>query len=438
MLGTRQPLRLRSACTECYAAKVRCSGEKYGCDRCRRNGLSCEYHISMVGRAPKKQRMKMNDRIPRLQESRVPPSATLPQSILESGSSQQPLVSASRTGHQPTAVNTTMGDGSILTMGEFTAISADTEINSYLQNLLSDYPDLPLVSPGATDPVWLGTENLFPDLPTDVPGISNSEGMPDKRTLECPIQERRAHSVRSRLAEQPDARAPISPSYRDKSVISAYPHAAALMKTIECLEEQLQTPQLPIDQAMRLNRQAMAKVREASKTDEFRRCHSCPLLVATIMDLVVGMYEVVIHSTQRPAGKQDVIPLGEENNLPWRTYVFQQPAETSEMPCSGSSPISAISGGSEPPVFQFGCLEFDPEEQEIFRAAMMRRDLRRCVETIQYCSQEILQQQKKVADLRGGPRNWGFQSRRPSNKIHTQWYQEMGYRTKELLATLPA
>ncbi|KAF7519317.1 hypothetical protein PCG10_010071 [Penicillium crustosum] len=392
----------------------------------------------MVGRAPKKKRMKANDRTLRLRESRVLPSATLPQSVPQSGSSQQPLVSASRTGHQPTSVNTTMGGDSILTMGEFTAGSADTEINSYLLNLLSDFPDLPLVSPGATDPSWLGTENLFPDLCTELSGISTSEGMSDKHTLGFPIQERTADPVRSRLAEQNEARAPVSPSYRDNSVISAYPHAAALLKTIECLEEQLQTSQVPIDQAMRLNRQAMAKVREVSKTDEFRRCHSCPLLVATIMDLVVGLYEVVILSTQRHAGNEDAVPLEDGNNMPWHNSLFQQPVETSEMPSSGSSPRSAIGGSSEPPLFQFGCLEFDPEEQEIFRAAMMRRDLRRCVETIQYCSQEILQQQKKASDLCSGPRNRGFQSRRPSNKIHTQWYQEMGYRTKELLIALPA
>lgn len=392
----------------------------------------------MVGRAPKKQRKKASDRILHPQESRVPPSPTSPLSDPESGVSQQPLVSVSMAGHRPTTVNNTMGDGFILTNGEFTAVSADTEINSYLQNLLSNYPDLPLVSPGATDPFWLGTENLFPDLRPNIPGISISEGVSDKHTLGFTIQERTADSVRSRLAQQTDARAPIPLRYRDKSVTSAYPHTAALMMTIECLEEQLQTPQAPIDQAMRLNRQAMARVREVSKTDEFQRCHSCPFLVATIMDLVVGLYEVVILSTQRPAGEEDAVPLGDENNLPWRNSLFQQPMETSEIPSSRSSPRSAISGGSEPPLFQFGCLEFDPEEQEIFRAAMMRRDLQRCVETIQYCSQEILQQQKPTADLRSGPRDGSFQPRMPSNKIHTQWYQEMGYRTKELLVALPA
>jgi hypothetical protein len=341
-------------------------------------------------------------------------------------------------GHRPTAVNNIIGDDPIFTNKEFTAVSAGAEINSYLQDLSSNYPDLPPVSPGMTDPFWQGTENLFPDLCPDIPGISTSDGVSNKHPLGFTTQERTADSVRSRLAQQTDARAPIPLSYRDKSVMSAYPQPAALMMTIECLEEQLQTPQVPIDQAMQLNRQAMARVREISKTDEFQRCHSCPLLVATIMDLVVGLYEVVILSTQRPKGEEDSVPLGDENNPSRRNSLFQQPTEKCETPSSESSPRSVISGGSEPPLFQFGCLEFDAEEQEIFRAAMIRRDLRRCVDTIQYCSQEILQQQKQAADPRSGPRDGGFQPRRPSNKIHTQWYQEMGYRTKEILAALPA
>ena len=205
------------------------------------------------------------------------------------------------------------------------------------------------------------------------------------------------------------------------------------MRTIECLEEQLQVPQVPIDQAVRLNRQAMAKVREVSNTDGFRRCQSCPLLVAIIMDLVVRLYELVVLSMQCPAGEGE----GDDVSFPGRQSPFQQAAGMGgERPSGGSSPGSANSGGSEPPIFQFGCLEFDPDEQEIFRAAMVRRDLRRCVETIQYCSQEIPQRQ--ATSLRNGPLSRGVSlSRKPSDHVHTQWYQEMGYRVKELLAALP-
>ncbi|KAJ5374356.1 hypothetical protein N7517_006362 [Penicillium concentricum] len=68
--------------------------------------------------------------------------------------------------------------------------------------------------------------------------------------------------------------------------MSHYPHPAARMNSIEYLEEQLQILQIPIDQAMRLNRQAMAKIREGSKTVEFRRCQSCPLLVVTMIEII--------------------------------------------------------------------------------------------------------------------------------------------------------
>lgn len=49
-------------------------------------------------------------------------------------------------------------------------------------------------------------------------------------------------------------------------------------------------------------------------------------------------------------------------------------------------------------------------------------------------------QQRQAANLRIVPLSHGiFQLKRPLNEhVHTQWYQEMGYRAKELLAVLPA
>ncbi|RDW83886.1 uncharacterized protein DSM5745_04212 [Aspergillus mulundensis] len=61
----------------------------------------------------------------------------------------------------------------------------------------------------------------------------------------------RAFSIRSGL---PDHAAAFVPKvYRDKSVVSQYPHAAALMRIVESLEGHLQTTQAPIDRAMCLN-----------------------------------------------------------------------------------------------------------------------------------------------------------------------------------------
>ncbi|KAI0126686.1 hypothetical protein BJ170DRAFT_695121, partial [Xylariales sp. AK1849] len=50
--------RLRTACNECHASKVKCSGEKSGCARCLDMGTECHFEISMVGRCSKKRQRK--------------------------------------------------------------------------------------------------------------------------------------------------------------------------------------------------------------------------------------------------------------------------------------------------------------------------------------------------------------------------------------------
>lgn len=56
---SKRPPKLRAACNECHAAKVRCSGEKTGCQRCANLGLDCIFSISRIGKVPGK-RSKAN------------------------------------------------------------------------------------------------------------------------------------------------------------------------------------------------------------------------------------------------------------------------------------------------------------------------------------------------------------------------------------------
>ncbi|ETS77608.1 hypothetical protein PFICI_09670 [Pestalotiopsis fici W106-1] len=48
--NTPQQVKLRSACNKCCIAKVKCSGEKTGCARCRNTGDKCVYMESRVGK----------------------------------------------------------------------------------------------------------------------------------------------------------------------------------------------------------------------------------------------------------------------------------------------------------------------------------------------------------------------------------------------------
>ncbi|RYP47129.1 hypothetical protein DL768_006772 [Monosporascus sp. mg162] len=68
---TRQ-IKLRSACNQCCAAKVKCTGERTGCERCRTTRSNCVYVESRVGKVPgvrAKRKQMLNQESPRPQSS---------------------------------------------------------------------------------------------------------------------------------------------------------------------------------------------------------------------------------------------------------------------------------------------------------------------------------------------------------------------------------
>lgn len=75
--GRPRQVRLRSACSECCAAKVKCSGEKTGCERCRNAGTECVYVESRVGKVqgPRRKSKHADSNEPQHQQNNRP---TLP------------------------------------------------------------------------------------------------------------------------------------------------------------------------------------------------------------------------------------------------------------------------------------------------------------------------------------------------------------------------
>ncbi|KAF2265214.1 hypothetical protein CC78DRAFT_579621 [Lojkania enalia] len=47
-----RPIKWRAACNDCCAAKVKCSGERSGCERCQNIGNRCVYQESRIGKNP--------------------------------------------------------------------------------------------------------------------------------------------------------------------------------------------------------------------------------------------------------------------------------------------------------------------------------------------------------------------------------------------------
>ncbi|KAL4784202.1 hypothetical protein BJX76DRAFT_367837 [Aspergillus varians] len=103
-VASKRPPKLRSACNECHAAKVRCSGEKTGCQRCSNLRLKCAFSISRIGKVPGK-RSKVN----RVAATTVSTSSSAPISGSSSSISTRmmspPFLTATHTFETSTAYN---------------------------------------------------------------------------------------------------------------------------------------------------------------------------------------------------------------------------------------------------------------------------------------------------------------------------------------------
>ncbi|KAB8234396.1 hypothetical protein ETB97_003502 [Aspergillus alliaceus] len=146
------------------------------------------------------------------------------------------------------------------------------------------------------------------------------------------------------------------------------------------------------------------------------------------MDLVVGLYEVVSITIHQPTNA------AHGGSTPDSSAFIS--TGQSEIP---SELAPTASYAHDVPVFQFGCLEFDPDEQENFRNAMVRRDLVRFIEAIRHCSREIHRrqllgnQEDNIAVQHGGFRS----TRSCTDRVQLQWYQEMEHQAVRLLASVP-
>ncbi|CZT16503.1 uncharacterized protein RCC_12087 [Ramularia collo-cygni] len=112
--------RLRSACTECHAAKVKCTAESTGCARCLQSGFECNYEVSMVGKCRRRKRTTSSDittrPVPRSSFSTARSSsvAESPSEYLQQQSTAptSPLMTGSRDGSTSMSINDNVFDWS--------------------------------------------------------------------------------------------------------------------------------------------------------------------------------------------------------------------------------------------------------------------------------------------------------------------------------------
>lgn len=230
--------------------------------------------------------------------------------------------------------------------------------------------------------------------------------------------------------------------YRDNSITGDYPHTAALVAIVGTLESYVQQNMITIDQIVLLNRRAMTQLPYIMDMAEFKTCQSCPALVATVLDLVVCLYDIAINPTQLLVDQEDHHMQNKHTDFASANVQAVSPQESIQ---SGSVPQDDLSVSERriarnKPNFSFGCLELEPEEQDMLRNQILKRDLRKCITTIQSCHQDSQRRQSTGATV--GSQQHGYNLKKSlvssSDRLQERWYKELEHKVGELLASVLA
>ncbi|KAF4456877.1 fungal zn(2)-Cys(6) binuclear cluster domain-containing protein [Fusarium austroafricanum] len=278
-----KPPRLRSACTSCRQAKLRCSGEKTGCFRCTKLGLKCEYAISMVGRASKKKH-----------------------SLARKGQLQ--------------SIATEIQHGAPNINSPGSAIVGDVDlVNCFSGGLALDaFLNLQMQTPTASLEVDESIGGVFTTLcdaeilPTPPQGLETATSQPTTSISSLSImdgcltqslsppwlpQPANCHS----LSANPDLchRSILSPVSHDPHRA----HMATLGKCIATLDSHLaESNCITIDRVLSISRNCTDEIAVLMGLDNYQACRSCRTLVANIVDLLLELYEKASTPASDPSG----------------------------------------------------------------------------------------------------------------------------------------
>ncbi len=76
-----------------------------------------------------------------------------------------------------------------------------------------------------------------------------------------------------------------------------FPFLIPIINIIFTTEAHLQRPSMPVDEAMRTNKACMFQISRTMENEEFVKCSSCSLLVATAMQMVIMLYEKALFAS---------------------------------------------------------------------------------------------------------------------------------------------
>ncbi|BCS28410.1 Zn(II)2Cys6 transcription factor domain-containing protein [Aspergillus puulaauensis] len=382
-----KPGRLRAACTNCHAAKVRCSGERTGCTRCRTLNQDCVYLESRVGKT----------RGRRKQHFLSPTAVDL---------NNRPMTATSS--HEEASRH--MGESSAVPGLSPASSSGDAD---FLNNDIWD------VSQSIPDSVML-------DGVTDLSGVDFFQQFSQKEMTESTlgeswgnIQEERPDSAPRRLdsaIEMPDedttpTMRPSTSKTADETVktsihgLNSFPprftqqrglaarmgpcsdapqhgHKGVVVvaaEILESLEGKICAGLSAIDEVLRINKEATQKINQLLRRSDYARSMGSLMVVVAAAHHVVCLFETACDEFYAS-------PCRGRWSLPSTTDSARSHSRFGTHHRGSLGGGRSVSGALNPPGIGFGTFLLDPQDQAAMGARIICTELHRTLKMVQSLS----------------------------------------------------
>ena len=272
---TSKPIKLRSACNQCFAAKVRCDGNKSGsgCERCLDRKLPCKYSESRVGKVVGRRRKR-----------------PLEDAVGTVNSSEWVIANYTPPNAMPSPANTSASEDS----GKFLNLKPSW-LSGMESTNHSNFSTVPLREPS---PAQSMDSYSFIDRKVSLPGSTGlptpALSPPQYAYLSPMMLENRPHSTvhtTSNTTSQFLAPAMPTPAARTPEPQEAEDEEMVCIKLLGHLKKSSAKECQSLDDLVSLVRKSNAVIRRILKSKKARSDYACVMLLSNIILRVVDLCE---------------------------------------------------------------------------------------------------------------------------------------------------
>ncbi|KAJ5249272.1 hypothetical protein N7468_000723 [Penicillium chermesinum] len=381
-----KPGRLRAACTNCHAAKLRCSGERSGCTRCRTLNQDCVYLESRVGKTRGRRKQQLSPAAVDLNNRPTTATSSHEEAPRQMGeSSAVPGLSPASSSGDADFLNNDIWDvsQSISDSVMLDGITDPSGVEFFQQFSQKEVIENPLggswgnIQEERTDsaPQLLDSAIEIPDedtTPTMRPSpwtaASDETSKTSRHSLKnFPPRFTQQRGLATRMGPCPEA---LEHDHKGVVVVAA--------EILESLEGKICAGLSAIDEVLRINKEATQKINHLLKRSDYTRSMGSLMVVVAAAHYVVCLFETACDNLfSSPCPGRWSLPPTTDSSHSHNRFRGHRGSVGSGM----STPISL-----NPPGIGFGTFLLDPQDQAAMVARIIYTELHRTLRMVQSLS----------------------------------------------------